>query len=43
MSSDSPERPGLRTGPIAFVCHSLGGLIVKQILLDMQQQEKTPN
>jgi pimeloyl-ACP methyl ester carboxylesterase len=34
------SEPGLGIGPIAFVSHSLGGLIVKQILLDMQQQEK---
>jgi tetratricopeptide (TPR) repeat protein len=30
--------PGLRTGPIVFICHSLGGLIIKKILLDLQQQ-----
>jgi Alpha/beta hydrolase family len=34
------SEPGLKSGPIAFICHSLGGLIVKQIILDLQQQKE---
>ena len=34
------SEPGLKSGPITFICHSLGGLIVKQIVLDLQQQKE---
>jgi tetratricopeptide (TPR) repeat protein len=34
------SEPGLKNGPITFICHSLGGLIVKQIVLDLQQQKE---
>jgi tetratricopeptide (TPR) repeat protein len=31
--------PGLPDGPLIFICHSLGGLIVKQILIDLDRQK----
>jgi tetratricopeptide (TPR) repeat protein len=31
--------PSLRNHPITFICHSLGGLIVKQVMLDLHQQK----
>ena len=31
--------PSLQEAPITFICHSLGGLIVKQLLLDLHQQK----
>ncbi len=37
------SEPGLRAGRIFFICHSLGGLVVKQIMLDMaRQKERRP-
>lgn len=30
--------PELRERPLVFICHSLGGLIIKQVLLDLNEQ-----
>ena len=35
------SEPGLKNGPIFFICHSLGGLLVKQMILDMQLQKES--
>src|SRR6266849_2018309 len=32
----------LKTGPISFICHSLGGLIVKQVLRSSNEQRNDP-
>ena len=33
----------LKTGPITFICHSLGGLIVKQVLRAANEQRNNPD
>jgi hypothetical protein len=34
------DRLGAEEHPINFVCHSLGGLMIKQIVLDLKEQEE---